>query len=598
MDVPPPPPASAPPGPAAVPAPAGPSRASAAAFLFVPLALWPAFLVVTGWMDGDPRMLALGVAGLVAAGVPAVAALAGAGWAAVAAEVVCYGGMAGALVSILSSGVQWRTAPAAAYFVLYAFLSHRRLKAPKPVAAAEGRPAEPPPPEHPLEWLKENLEAIVVAFVMALVIRCFCIEVFKIPSSSMETTLLGDSPPEGRTGDRIMVTKYYFALDPVQRYDVVVFKFPLNPTRNFIKRVTGLPGEDLCIFRGNLYAAPTGSGREFELQRKPLRVQRSIWQDAWPSVPDVLQDRATFDKCFTIDGSDSGIRVADGALRNNASSPTSRFRAERIADLDGTRITEVLWDGELLLGEGAGTFDVEIRHDWGNFRLRLGGPDPAIEWGERKVPLAGAEFAPGRPRRVEFFVADGAAVALLDGKVAAELVFQTLWDKEDRDETDGLSFGSTNRQFQVSKLRIGRDVHYKSKDGPSDPRALRRSKPLSIPKGSYFMMGDNVCRSHDSRAWTKHTVTLKSGEKISCEGQTWDGRWEAKRRWESRTGRTDADYVIEADLRGWERPIRDEDLDPNAKDEPEIAPFVDEKYLVGKALWVWWPPPGWFRLIR
>ena len=74
------------------------------------------------------------------------------------------------------------------------------------------------------QWARENVEAIVVAFIMALVIRCFCIEVFKIPSSSMEPTLMGDNYGEhyksgctfdhGRRtgGDRIMVTKFYYAL--------------------------------------------------------------------------------------------------------------------------------------------------------------------------------------------------------------------------------------------------------------------------------------------------------------------------------------------------------------------------------------------------
>ena len=87
----------------------------------------------------------------------------------------------------------------------------------------------------------------------------------------MEPTLLGDVSrshsrdccpfnyyhvplgSDNATGDRIMVTKYYYAFSPVERFDVVVFKFPLNQAKNFIKRVVGLPNEELRIYRGNLY---------------------------------------------------------------------------------------------------------------------------------------------------------------------------------------------------------------------------------------------------------------------------------------------------------------------------------------------------------
>jgi signal peptidase I len=98
---------------------------------------------------------------------------------------------------------------------------------------------------------REYLESIVVAFILALFIRTFVVQAFKIPTGSMENNLLiGDhllvnklvySPSLGWLEDRIAAKK------PIQRGHVVVFKFPEDPTRDFIKRVIGLPGEKIQI---------------------------------------------------------------------------------------------------------------------------------------------------------------------------------------------------------------------------------------------------------------------------------------------------------------------------------------------------------------
>ena len=87
--------------------------------------------------------------------------------------------------------------------------------------------------------VREYVEAFIFAIVLALVMRQFVVQAFKIPSSSMETTLL--------VGDHILVNKflYYFTLP--QRLDIVVFKFPWEEDRDFIKRVIGLPGDRVQV---------------------------------------------------------------------------------------------------------------------------------------------------------------------------------------------------------------------------------------------------------------------------------------------------------------------------------------------------------------
>lgn len=93
--------------------------------------------------------------------------------------------------------------------------------------------------------LREWLEAIVIALVMALVIRTFVVQAFKIPSLSMYPTL--------KIGDRLFVNKFLYRFREPQRWDIIVFKYPEDPTKDFIKRLIGLPGETVEIRDGSIY---------------------------------------------------------------------------------------------------------------------------------------------------------------------------------------------------------------------------------------------------------------------------------------------------------------------------------------------------------
>ena len=93
--------------------------------------------------------------------------------------------------------------------------------------------------------VREYVEAFVFAIVLALVMRQFVVQAFKIPSASMETTLL--------VGDHILVNKflYYFTLP--KRLDIVVFQYPWEEDRDFIKRVIGLPGDRVYVRDWQVY---------------------------------------------------------------------------------------------------------------------------------------------------------------------------------------------------------------------------------------------------------------------------------------------------------------------------------------------------------
>ena len=125
--------------------------------------------------------------------------------------------------------------------------------------------------------VREYFESVVIAVILALFVRTFVVQAFKIPTGSMENNLL--------IGDHLLVNKFVYGPAPtgiertllptgtIKRGEVLVFKYPEQPDRDFIKRVIGLPGETLEVRQKKVYingkpldepythflTAPTGS---------------------------------------------------------------------------------------------------------------------------------------------------------------------------------------------------------------------------------------------------------------------------------------------------------------------------------------------------
>ena len=105
--------------------------------------------------------------------------------------------------------------------------------------------------------LREYFEAIVIAVILSLFVRTWVVQAFKIPTGSMENNLL--------IGDHLLVNKFVsgpsatafersvLPMREPRRGDIVVFKYPDEPERDFIKRVIGLPGETLELRNKKVY---------------------------------------------------------------------------------------------------------------------------------------------------------------------------------------------------------------------------------------------------------------------------------------------------------------------------------------------------------
>ena len=216
----------------------------------------------------------------------------------------------------------------------------------------------PPDPQDTGSSVKETITSLTISFIFAFVFRGFIVEAFMIPTGSMAPTLMGahmrladpetgyvwpvgpsDVMPDGQTpvpiqgaknalklndpmsgeilggalgvrnvpataGDRIFVLKYLKGIVNPQRWDAIVFHSPNHPEVNFIKRLIGLPGEQVAFVDGDLFTreAPDGgqhpvagpgekvspgdtwSQPGWHIQRKPESVQRAVWQNVFDSV--------------------------------------------------------------------------------------------------------------------------------------------------------------------------------------------------------------------------------------------------------------------------------------------------------------------------
>jgi len=94
-------------------------------------------------------------------------------------------------------------------------------------------------------FMADNLETLLIAFLLAMFIRSYIIATFYIPSESMEDTLL--------VGDRLIGTRFDFLFRHPKKGEIVIFVYPVNPKIRLIKRMIGYPGDLIMVRDGILY---------------------------------------------------------------------------------------------------------------------------------------------------------------------------------------------------------------------------------------------------------------------------------------------------------------------------------------------------------
>jgi signal peptidase I len=126
--------------------------------------------------------------------------------------------------------------------------------------------------------VREYAESIIIAVILALFIRTFVVQAFKIPSGSMEDTL--------KIGDHLLVNKFIFgttipftdkqvfALRHPHQGDVIVFEYPEDPSKDFIKRIVGVPGDVVQGINKNVYVNGKLYKNPHEIHKEPDMVPK------------------------------------------------------------------------------------------------------------------------------------------------------------------------------------------------------------------------------------------------------------------------------------------------------------------------------------
>ena len=420
----------------------------------------------------------------------------------------------------------------------------------------------------------EQLEAIVVAVILALIIRHFVMEAFVIPTGSMAPTLLGDhfevnctscgyefalgkleteladssGKPSGSLikgsvcplcnhsatqtfvpedvvgGHKILVNKFVYAFRPPERYEVVVFKKPDAPHRNYIKRLVGLPGETLRIENGDLFTVVDGRAQR---ARRPESVQDAIWipvhdsafkrspdaprppwwqtegegNGAWAfgrvDQPDLDGDYMT---CTPRGEAPAWLRYlptirtfyAYAGSGHSSGEPTSDLRARARVTPEANSVVRI-GIRETYYGQGAR----ETRLVSARFPAQGGDGEFALEVdGQVQAKVVASPLLPGRSYELALAYADDQARLIVDGRTL--LTWDDPYGPEETGEGEVL-LSSSKAPALFEHTRIDRDIHYVRSGVPSEFDPGRHD--VTVPANSYFCLGDHSPNSLDSRSW-------------------------------------------------------------------------------------------------
>jgi len=477
----------------------------------------------------------------------------------------------------------------------------------KPLVKKKDRAAE----------IANTFEWLITAFILAFVFRAFVMEAFRIPTGSMADTLKGahfrlrctqcgypydhgfvphyygmaeDTIPPGpvpirqetqcpscgyripagervpvANGDRILVLKCIYQFKDPHRWDVIVFKNPINPAENYIKRLIGLPGETIEIIDGDIYI-------DGLIARKPPQVQKELWMPIYdndfrpvnPNQQGAFNGRR-WTPPFQFEGSSWAISDEDptqllldsppgrpSALKYKAPMPGEKALTSANGFAATYAYNEVFNYSRMpTVSDLMVRFYVEPAGPEGQIGITLGkyGIDYKA-WvnmdgtmtlskvnGDRETILATRKATPPTPgvrTLVKFANVDHRLLFEYDGNE----LFVDLGRTPDALERNTEAaprveiFGAG--KLALSHVALFRDVHYTGREGGSRPARAVEGHPFTLNADEFFALGDNSPNSEDGRWWGDPLVAS----------------------------------------RGW---------------TPPRGGVVPRYYLVGKALFVYWP---------
>lgn len=426
--------------------------------------------------------------------------------------------------------------------------------------------------------IANTFEWLITAFILAFVFRAFVMEAFRIPTGSMADTLMGshfricclqcgyeyelgfsgyeygykrdicpagnvnrktshcpncgythkaDSPATVSGGDRILVLKCIYQFFQPNRWDPVVFKNPLNPNENYIKRLIGKPGETVEIIDGDIYI----DGR---IARKPSNVQDELWMIIYDNdYQPVRPNQGSFNghkwkqpfknensqwtldpkdpRKFCLDSSPESINtlVYDSSVGNDfrASYAYNNMSLYKYRPYCSDLMVRSYVDYDELQGK----IGIEmskyrtVYRGWIDLtgQMVITKTDPngsTVELNSRYVAIRD----PGRPMLVKFTNVDH-ELTLNFGKETLRVNIGAQPDAIGPRQTD---IEPVVKIFAAGKMKLShtaifRDIHYTARKYANSPVAGRavEGNPLSLEEDQFFVLGDNSPGSEDGRWW-------------------------------------------------------------------------------------------------
>jgi signal peptidase I len=423
-----------------------------------------------------------------------------------------------------------------------------------------------------------TFEWLITAFVLAFLFRAFVMEAFRIPTGSMAETLKGahfrlrcvqcgyrydyglgnfrlprDTLPRGSlppkpsrcpscgyyypttgrgmwaaNGDRILVLKCIYQFFEPKQWDVVVFKNPLNPSENYIKRLVGRPGQTVEIIDGDVYI-------DGQISRQPSKVQYELWMPVYDNDYQPVRPRQG---SFNGHNWEQPFRnVADSQWQMDPQSPTifglesspeqihtmiydtsvgNDFRATyAYGDVQDYR--NMPYCSDLMVRfyakrqTGSGVIGIEMSKYETRYRARIdstgsmviekaAGGEETEELARRQIDVAGDDG----PRLVRF------------ANVDHQLIFEFGDEKLTHDLGRGAANAGERRadiqpqvkvfgsgRIELSHLAIFRDIHYTGRKHANSREVGRavEGNPLRLEADEFFVLGDNSPNSEDCRWW-------------------------------------------------------------------------------------------------